>query len=77
MIIYNHKVNERRSMMENNNVKEGINILKKLSPKNQTYFMTLLRLAEAAEDGARSNMANQQRNPTKQPIQHGKQLQEA
>ncbi len=57
--------------MENNNVKEGINILKKLSPKNQIYFMTLLRLAEAAEDGARSNMTNQQRNPTKQAIQQG------
>ena len=49
--------------MENNNIKEGMNILKKLSPKNQTYFMTLLRLAEAAEDGARSEMNARPANP--------------
>lgn len=54
--------------MENNNVKEGMNILKKLSPKNQTYFMTLLRLAEAAEDGARSEMTKQSLKPPKQPV---------
>lgn len=39
--------------MSNKNIKEGIEILKKLSPKNQTYFMTLLRLAETAENGVK------------------------
>lgn len=38
-------------------VNEGIDILKKLSPKNQAYFMTMLRLAEAAEEGAKNNAA--------------------
>ena len=52
--------------MENAIVKEGTDILKKLSPKNQTYFMTLLRLAEAAEDGARTEMLGHPRNPPKQ-----------
>ncbi len=38
-------------------VDEGIEILKKLSPKNQAYFMTMLRLAEAAEEGAKNKGA--------------------
>lgn len=50
--------------MENTIVKEGMDILKKLSPKNQTYFMTLLRLAEAAEDGAKREMLNQSHKPS-------------
>lgn len=45
--------------MEDTIVKEGTDILKKLSPKNQAYFMTMLRLAEAAEDGARNEILNQ------------------
>lgn len=45
--------------MEDTIVNEGMDILKKLSPKNQTYFMTLLRLAEAAEEGARSEVYEQ------------------
>lgn len=40
-------------------VKEGRDILNRLSLKNQAYFMTLLRLAEAAEDGAKKEMYNQ------------------
>lgn len=49
--------------MEDTIIKEGMDILKKLSPKNQTYFMTLLRLAEVAEDGAKSEMCNQSNKP--------------
>lgn len=30
-------------------VKEATDILKRLSPENQAYFMTLVRVAEAAE----------------------------
>ena len=37
-------------------VKEGIDIFKRLSPKNQAYFMTLLRLAEAAEEGVKNEL---------------------
>lgn len=54
--------------MTKKNVAEGIDILKKLSPKNQAYFMTLLRLAEAAENGARNETINKSRNPTKQLV---------
>ncbi len=32
---------------------ETMDILKRLSPKNQSYFMTLVRLAEAAENGVK------------------------
>lgn len=46
--------------MEKSLVEEGTNILKKLSPMNQAYFMTLLRVAEAAENGVRSEMSSQQ-----------------
>lgn len=42
-----------------NTVEEGMKILKRLSPKNQAYFMTMLRLAEVAEDGAKNEMQNQ------------------
>ena len=45
--------------MNNTIVKEGTDILKRLSPKNQSYFMTLLRLAEVAENGAKDEMINQ------------------
>lgn len=45
--------------MEDTMLNEGIDILKKLSLKNQTYFMTLLRLAEVAEEGAKSEMHSQ------------------
>ncbi|MFG6369287.1 MAG: hypothetical protein K1W16_12845 [Lachnospiraceae bacterium] len=54
--------------MTKKNVAEGIDILKKLSPKNQAYFITLLRLAEAAENGARNETINKSRNPTKQLV---------
>lgn len=51
--------------MDNSIVKEGMDILNKLSPKNQTDFMVLLRLAEAAENGAKREMSNQSRKPSK------------
>ncbi len=54
--------------MENTIIKEGTDILKKLSPKNQDYLMTMLRLAEAGEDGARSEMRNQFRNPPQKTL---------
>ncbi len=37
--------------MKTSVVKETTDILKKLSPKNQLYFMTLVRTAQVAEDG--------------------------
>lgn len=40
--------------MENTIVNETNDILKRLSPKNQTYFMTLVRLAEVAEKSAKN-----------------------
>ena len=35
-------------------VKEASDILKRLSPKNQAYFMTLVRVADAAENGVKN-----------------------
>lgn len=52
--------------MHNTIVQEGADIFKKLSPKNQIYFMILLRLAEAAENGVRNELLNQPRNPPRQ-----------
>lgn len=37
--------------MKTSIVEETTDILKKLSPKNQLYFMTLVRTAEVAENG--------------------------
>ena len=45
--------------MEDTIVKEGRHILNRLSLKNQANFMTLLRLAKAAEDAAKEKMYNQ------------------
>lgn len=45
--------------MEKEIVRETTDILKKLSPKNQTHFMLLLRLAEVAENAVKSEMLNQ------------------
>ncbi len=39
--------------VENRVVKETTDILKRLTPKNQSYFMTLVRLAEVAENAVR------------------------
>lgn len=44
--------------MENAVVKETTDILKRLTPKNQSYFMTLVRLAEVAEDAVRHQEAD-------------------
>jgi len=39
--------------MENGVVKEATDVLKKLTPSNQAYFMSLVRLAEAAENSVK------------------------
>lgn len=40
-------------------IQEATDILKKLSPKNQAYFMTLARVAETAENGVKSTISKQ------------------
>lgn len=47
-------------------VKETMDILKRLSPQNQIYFMTLVRVAENAENGAKHALSEQPRKPPKQ-----------
>lgn len=37
-------------------VKEATEILKKLSPKNQAFFMTMIRVAETAEAGVKNQV---------------------
>ena len=39
--------------MENLLIKEATDTLKRLSPKNQVYFMTLVRVAEVAENSVK------------------------
>ena len=39
--------------MENLIVRETTNILKELSPENQSYLLTLAKVAEAAEKGVK------------------------
>lgn len=43
--------------MEDLIVKETTDILKKLSPKNQSYFMSLVRMAEVAENGVKADQS--------------------
>lgn len=44
-------------------------ILKRLTPQNQAYFMTLVRVAEIAENGAKNVAFEQARNPPMQMVQ--------
>lgn len=46
--------------MENTIIKETTDILKRLSPRNQSYFMMLVRMAEVAENGVKNEMLRQQ-----------------
>lgn len=50
-------------------VEETAGILKRLTPQNQAYFMTLVRVAEIAENGAKNVAFEQARNPTMQTLQ--------
>lgn len=50
-------------------VKETADILKRLSPQNQAYFMTLVRVAEIAENGVKNTVFEQPRNPPMQTAQ--------
>lgn len=50
-------------------VKETADILKRLSPQNQAYFMTLVRVAEIAENGVKNTVFEQPRNPPRQIVQ--------
>lgn len=52
--------------MKQSAVKETADILKRLTPKNQAYFMTLVRVAEIAENGAKKTLTNQTRKPPRQ-----------
>lgn len=50
-------------------VEETASILKRLTPQNQAYFMTLVRVAEIAENGAKNVAFEQARNPPMQMVQ--------
>lgn len=50
-------------------VEETAGILKRLTPQNQAYFMTLVRVAEIAENGAKNVAFEQPRNPPMQMAQ--------
>lgn len=47
-------------------VKETMDILKRLTPANQSYFMTLVRLAEVAENGVKKESMSNSRKSSKQ-----------
>lgn len=42
--------------MEATILEETADILKRLSPENQKYFMTLIRVAEAAENSVKNTL---------------------
>jgi len=45
--------------MKETTVEETMEILKRLSPQNQAYFMTLVRVAETAEKGVKIAMKDE------------------
>ena len=49
--------------MTTTTIKETADILKRLSPQNQAYFMTLVRVAETAENGVKSALIEQSHKP--------------
>lgn len=55
--------------METTILKETAEILKRLSPQNQAYFMTLVRVAETAENGVKNALQEQMRKAG-DPAQH-------
>lgn len=42
--------------MEDNIVKEALDVFKELSKKNQDYFLSMIKLAKAAEDGIKEKI---------------------
>lgn len=42
--------------MEDNIVKEALDIFKELSKKNQDYFLSMIKLAKVAEDGIKEKI---------------------
>lgn len=52
-------------MKETTITKETVDILKRLTPQNQAYLMTLVRVAETAENGVKNSLIKQ---PCKPPI---------
>lgn len=38
------------------NLNEAIDVLKKLSPQNQAYFMTLVQVAQISENGMKNKL---------------------
>ncbi len=58
--------------VENRVVKETTDILKRLTPKNQSYFMTLVRLAEVAENAVRhqERMGPQEETGLREEVDH-------
>ena len=55
--------------MNKSAVKETADILKRLTPKNQAYFMTLVRVAEIAENGAKNTLIDQSGKSSRQTAQ--------
>lgn len=49
--------------MTTTTINETADILKRLSPQNQAYFMTLVRVAETAENGVKSALIEEPRKP--------------
>lgn len=60
MIFYEHKINERSAGNGKYDYQGNDRYINRLTPKNQTYFMILVRLAEAAENGAKHRDAIRQ-----------------
>ena len=53
--------------MDNKVAEEAIDILKRLSPQNQSYLMTLARVAEIAENGVKNAEAKKPCELSEQP----------
>lgn len=54
--------------MNDGAVKETADILKRLTPENQAYFMTLVRVAGTAENGVKNALTGQLSRPPVQSI---------
>ncbi len=47
-------------------IEETVDILKRLTPENQAYFMTLVRVAESVEISVKNSLAEQSCKPSVQ-----------
>lgn len=65
MLYLNHKINKKGVLQMKSEIQQATEILKKLSPENQAYLITLVRVAGKAEEGVKGIINKSCKSPKK------------